>query len=162
MANIGDYWSEGQTTEIVNLLKEFQDVFARDYKYLRQLVHEMGEMKIDTKPDVRPKKKRPYKLAYKYKEIVKKEIDNMLAVGIIYPIDQSEWASPMVFQPKKHDPTKLRICVDFIKLNKVTLTDPFPTTYADEILNELACQNPKFLQKFKILRLHKMFIVAVI
>ena len=73
----------------------------------------MGEMKIDTKPDVRPVKKRPYKLAHKYKEIVKREIDNMLAVGIIYPIDQSEWASPMVIQPKKHDLTKLRIYVDF-------------------------------------------------
>ena len=62
----------------------------------------------------------------------------MLAVGIIYPIDQSEWASPMVVQPKKHDPTKLRICVDFRELNKVTLTDPFPTPYVDEILNEVA------------------------
>ena len=48
----------------------------------------MGEMKIDIKPDVWPVKKLPYKLAHKYKEIVKKEIDNMLAPGIIYPIDQ--------------------------------------------------------------------------
>ena len=117
----------------MNLLKEFQDVFSRDYKELKGLVIEMGEMKIDTKPDVRPVKKRPYKLAHKYKEIVKKEIDNMLAVGIIYPIDQSEWESTMVVQPKKHDLTKLRICVDFRELNKVTLTDPFPTPYANEI-----------------------------
>ena len=51
----------------------------------------MGEMKIDIKLDVRPVKKRPYKLAHRYKEIVKKEIDNMLAAGIIYRIDQSEW-----------------------------------------------------------------------
>ena len=61
----------------------------------------------------------------------------MVAAGIIYPIDQSEWASPMVVQPKKHDPTKLRICVDFRELNKVTLTNPFPTPYVDEILNEV-------------------------
>ena len=47
----------------------------------------MGEMKIDIKPDARPVKKRLYKLAHKYKETVKKEIDNMLAAGIIYPID---------------------------------------------------------------------------
>ena len=124
-------------TEIVNLLKEFQDVFARDYKDLKGLVHEMGEMKIDIKPEARSIKKRPYKLAHKYKEIVKKEIDNMLTAGIIYPIDQLEWQIPMVFQPKKHDPKKLRICVDFRELNKVTLTDPFPTPYADEILNEV-------------------------
>ena len=67
MAKIGDYWSEEQTTEIVNLLKEFQDVFSWDCTYLKGLVHEMGEMKIDTKLDVRPVKKRPYKLAHKYK-----------------------------------------------------------------------------------------------
>ena len=137
MAKNGDYWSEEQTTEIVNLLKELQYVFARDYKYLKGLVHEMGEMKIDIN-DARPIKKRPYKLAHKYKEIVKKEIDNMLAVGIIYPIDQAEWASPMVVQPKKHNPTKLGIYVNFKELNKVTLTDPFPTPYVDEILNEVA------------------------
>ena len=118
MAKIVDYQSEEQTIEIVNLLKEFQDVFARDYKDLKGLVHEMGEMKIDIKPDARLVKKRPYKLAHKYKEIVKKEIDNMLAAKIIYPIDKSEWESPMVLQPKKHDPIKLRICVDFKNLTK--------------------------------------------
>ena len=52
MEKIGDYWSEEQTTEIVKLLKEFQDVFSRDYKDLKGLVHEMGEMKIETKPNV--------------------------------------------------------------------------------------------------------------
>ena len=122
----------------MNLLKEFQDVFARDYKDLKGLVQEMGEMKIDTKPDVLPIKKRPYKPAHKYKKIVKKEIDNMLAACIIYPINQSKWASPMVVQPKKHDSTRLRICVNFRELNKVTLTNPFPTPCADEILNEVA------------------------
>ena len=70
-------------------------------------------MKIDIKHEARPIKKRPYKLAHKYKEIVKKEINNMLTPGIIYPVDQSKWEIPMVVQPKKHDPTKLRIYVDF-------------------------------------------------
>ena len=28
----------------------------------------------------------------------------MLADGIIYPFDQSEWETPIVIQPKKHDP----------------------------------------------------------
>ena len=54
---IGDYWSEAQTAEITNPMKEFQDVFVRDYKDLKGLLHEMGEMKIDVKPDVRPVKK---------------------------------------------------------------------------------------------------------
>ena len=50
-------------------------------------------MKIDVKTNTRPINKRPYKLAHKYKEIVKKEIDNMLATWIIYIIDQYYWGS---------------------------------------------------------------------
>ena len=45
----------------------------------------------------------------------------------------------MVVQPKKHEPSRLRICVNFRELNKVTLTNPFPTPFADEVLNEVAC-----------------------
>ena len=120
------------------MLKEYQDVFARDYKDLKGLVEEMREMKIDLLPEAIPVKKRPYKLAHKYKEIVKTKIDNMLTTRIIYLIDQSEWASPMVVQPKKHDPKKLRVCVDYRWLNKATKTDPFSTPYADETINEVA------------------------
>jgi hypothetical protein len=47
MARICDYWMKTQTIEIVDLLKEYQDVFIRDYKYLKGLVKEMGEVNID-------------------------------------------------------------------------------------------------------------------
>jgi hypothetical protein len=57
MARIGDYWSDKKTMEIVDLLKEYQDVFARDYKDLKGLVQEMGEMKIDLIPGAKPIKK---------------------------------------------------------------------------------------------------------
>ena len=73
----------------------------------------MGEMKIDLLPDANLVKKRPYKLAHKYKDIVKKEIDNMLKASIIYIVNQFEWASPVVVQPKKHEYKKLIVCVDF-------------------------------------------------
>ena len=98
----------------------------------------MGEMKIELLPNVKPVKKRPYKLAHKYKDIVKNEIENMIKASIIYLADQYELEIPMVVQPKKHDPKKLRFCVDFRWLNKVTLTNPFPTTFSDEIINEVA------------------------
>ena len=94
-------------------------------------------MNIQLLPDVKLVKRRPYKLAHKYKDIVKYEIDNMLKESIIYPVDQSKWASPTVVQSKKHDPKKLRVCVDFRCLNKVTLTNPFPTPFANEIINEV-------------------------
>ena len=73
----------------------------------------MGEMKIELLPYAKPIKKKPYKLSHKYKYIVKNEIYNMLKASLIYPVNQSEWASPMVVQPKKHDPKKLNFFVDF-------------------------------------------------
>ena len=98
----------------------------------------MGEMKIYLLPEAIPIKKRPYKLVHKYNEIVKTEIDNILTIGIIYLVDQSEWASPMVLQHKNHDTKKLRVCVNYRWLNKATKTDPFPTPFANELLNEVA------------------------
>ena len=62
----------------------------------------------------------------------------MLSVSIIYTINKEKWASPMVVQLKKHDPKKLIICIDFRGLNKLTLTDLFPTPFSNKIINEVA------------------------
>ena len=43
MARIGDYWSQQQTLEIVDLLKEYQDVFARDYKDMKVQLKNWGK-----------------------------------------------------------------------------------------------------------------------
>ena len=68
---------------------------------------------------------------------MKKEVENMKDTNIIYPIDQLERANPIVIQPKKHDTKRLRICDEFRRLNMVTLTDPFPTLFGDEIIIEV-------------------------
>jgi hypothetical protein len=44
-------------------------------------------MKIDLILGAKPIKKCPYKLAHKYKHVVEKEIEGMLFVGIVYPIN---------------------------------------------------------------------------
>ena len=90
LAKIGDYWLKEKIDNIINLLNEYQYVFARDYKDLKGLVQEMDQMKIKFLHGTKPVKKMPYKLADKYKDIVKTKIDNMLKVGITYPIDQSK------------------------------------------------------------------------
>jgi hypothetical protein len=36
-----------------------------------------------------------------YKQKVKEEIDKMLEVGVIEPVEESEWISPMVVQENK-------------------------------------------------------------
>ena len=55
-------------------------------------------MKIILKPDAKPVKKRPYRINPKYKENVSKELEKMLEAGIIEPIEESDWVSPMVVE----------------------------------------------------------------
>jgi hypothetical protein len=68
----------------------------------------------------------------KYKEKVKIELDRILVEGIIEPIEESDWISPMVVQDKKT--REISICVDLRKLNDACLHDPFPTSFTDEVL----------------------------
>ena len=56
----------------------------------------------------------------------------MLDTGIINPIEESVWISPMVVQDKMNG--EVRICVDLTKLNDACMHDPFPTPFIDEVL----------------------------
>ena len=51
----------------------------------------------------------------KYKEKVCIELDKMLVAGIIEPVEESNWESPMVVQEKKQK-CEIRICVHLRKL----------------------------------------------
>ena len=62
---------------------------------------EIGDMKIPLKPEARPIRQRPYRLNPIYKQKVRVEIDRTLEAGIIEPIEESKWISPMVVQEKK-------------------------------------------------------------
>jgi hypothetical protein len=95
----------------------------------------MGEMNIPLKLDARPVKQRPYILNPKYKEKVNIELDRMLEAGIIEPIEESAWISPMVVHDKKT--REIRIYVDLRKLNDAYLHDPFPTPFIDEVLDNV-------------------------
>jgi hypothetical protein len=48
-------------------------------------------------------------------------------------VEKATWLSPILVVPKKNG--KLRISVDFKKLNAATKKDPLPLSFIDEVLN---------------------------
>jgi hypothetical protein len=98
----------------------------------------MGDMRIPLKPCAKLVKQRPYRLNPKYKEKVKIELDIMLEVGIIEPIEELEWIIPMVVQDKNTG--EIWICIDLRKLNDSCLHHPFPTPFTDEVLDNVGGQ----------------------
>jgi len=77
-------------------LREYNDLFQTSFTEMKGIIGELGETNIPLKPEARHVKKRPYKMNLVYKQKVKVEIDRMLEVGIIEPMEESEWISPMV------------------------------------------------------------------
>jgi hypothetical protein len=70
-----------------------------------------------------------------YKHKVKEEIDRMLEAIIIEHVTESKWIIPMVVQDEKRG--GIKICVDLRKLNGSCLHDPFPTSFIDNVLENV-------------------------
>ncbi len=71
-----------------------------------------------------------------YAITIKRDINKLLTTRFIQLIKEATWLSPIVVVLKKNG--KLRICVDFKKLNKVTKKDPYPLPFSNEVLNIIA------------------------
>lgn len=96
-------------------------------------------MKIMLNSDTKLVKQRPYHLNPKYKEKVRLGVDKMLETGIIEPVEESDWVSPMVVQEKKQK-DEIRICMDLRKLNEAYIHDPFQTPFTNEVLDNVGGQ----------------------
>jgi len=82
-----------------------------------------------------PIKGRAYSLPHSLRETLNKEIDNMLAMGIIEE-STATYASPVVMV-EKPDGTKW-VRVDYRRLNCVTVFDPVPMPTAEEMFAKLS------------------------
>ena len=87
------------------------------------------------------------------KDVVCKEVLKWIDTGVIYPIFDSAWVSPVQVVPKKggttvirtenntllpsRTVTRWRICIDYWKLNKATRKYHFPLSFLDQMLNQL-------------------------
>jgi len=87
LASIGDYWDDKTIGQVVDLLQEYQDLFPIRFEDMKGILGDLGVMRIPLMEGGKLVKQRPYKLNPKYKEKVRKEMDKMLAAGIIDPIE---------------------------------------------------------------------------
>ncbi|GKD67046.1 reverse transcriptase domain-containing protein [Tanacetum coccineum] len=107
-------------------------------------------MEDDYKPAVQHQRR----MNLKIHDVIKKEVEKLLDAGLIYPISDSPWVSPVHCLPKKGGftvvtndeneliPTRLvtgwRVCIDYRKLNEATRKDHFPLPFMDQMLERLA------------------------
>ena len=99
-------------------MSEFADTFSNNLGKTTLTKHE-----IHPEPDTRPIRLHPYRVSSSKSDAMKKEIDEMLRLGVIEP-SSSPWSAPVVLIPKPDN--TLRFCVDYRRLNEATVPDAFP------------------------------------
>jgi hypothetical protein len=114
------------------LLDDFVDVFV-DPKSLPP--HRQYDHAISLEPMAQPVNSRPYRYSPLQKDEIEHQIAEMIAAGVIVP-SMSPYASPVLLVKKKDG--QWWFCVDYRKLNAITIKNKFPLLIVDELLDELA------------------------
>ena len=92
-----------------------------------------------------PVRSRPYPVPDSIRESLRKYIADMIKMGVIRE-SNSLYASPVVVVKKKDSPN--RVCVDYRKLNKLTVFDPEPMPTAEHLFRKLS--GDKFYSKIDL------------
>nr|GFA12805.1 reverse transcriptase domain-containing protein [Tanacetum cinerariifolium] len=172
--------SSNEKTAIINVLKTRKMAIAWKLTDIKGIHPEFCSHKILLEEDYSPKVQSQRRVNPKIHDVIKKEAEKLLDAGLIYPISDSPWVSPIHCVPKKGGmtvikndenelvPTRLvtgwRVCIDYRKLNEAIRKDHFPLPFMDQmlerdilILEALLNNDPEPLsnQKDFFLTLHK-------
>ncbi len=122
-------------TTTKDLLQKFMDMFAWNYKELRGIPPHIVEHKIELDTIIPPSHQTHYRMNLNYATVIKQDLDKLLVVGFIQPVEQATWLSLTVVVLKKNN--KLHICIDFWKLNTTTKKDLYPSPFTNEALDKV-------------------------
>ncbi|GJP78909.1 hypothetical protein CLOP_g9173, partial [Closterium sp. NIES-67] len=131
----GERWREdlGTSRKIKELLKEFQDILPDDLpnELLPSRTH---QHEIVEEPGSKPTFRAPYRLSPTELADMKKQIEYLLAKGLIRP-STLPYGAPVLFTPKPDG--SLRMCIDYRALNKQTIKNKYPIPRIDDLLDQL-------------------------
>ncbi|GBN55348.1 Retrovirus-related Pol polyprotein from transposon 297 [Araneus ventricosus] len=123
--------NEEQRTVVKELLQEFQNLFSTSDSDVGRCNMTRNRINTDNHPPIMQYPRRlPLAKKKEAERLVKEMVDN----GII-EVSSGHWASPIVLVKKKDGST--RFCVDYRKLNEITIKDSYPLPRIDDTQDAL-------------------------
>ncbi|GFV22308.1 hypothetical protein TNCV_3923681 [Trichonephila clavipes] len=123
----GEGLTSEQKEKLNLLLESFQNVFEPGGEATNILEHHIN---TGNSPPISVP---PYRMSPVKKEILRKEIEDLLEKDIIEECE-SPYGAPVVLIPKPNN--QFRLCIDYQKLNEVTVSDTYPLPRMDDLLQE--------------------------
>nr|GFB07583.1 reverse transcriptase domain-containing protein [Tanacetum cinerariifolium] len=143
-----------EKSALIKVLKSYKRAIAWKLSDIQGINSEFCTHKILMEEDYKPAVQNQRRVNPKIHDVIKKEVKKLLDAGLIYPISDSLWVSPVHCVPKKGGftvvtneeneliPTRLvtgwRVYIDYQKLNEPTRKDHFPLPFMDQMLERLA------------------------
>nr|GFB15132.1 hypothetical protein [Tanacetum cinerariifolium] len=112
--------SSNEKTVLINVLKTRKKAIAWKLTDIKGIDPEFCSHKILLEEDYSPKVQSHGRVNPKIYDVIKKEVEKLLDAGLIYPISDSPWVSPIQ------------------KLNEAIRKDHFPLSFMDQMLERLA------------------------
>lgn len=128
-ANINPDLTLQQRHMVIDILLECKDAFVAKTDILP--CTDRVQHSIDT-GDSLPIYTAPYRCSPAEEEIVQKEVDGMLKMGIIRE-SRSPWGSSPVLVTKKTG--EWRLCIDYRPINRITKREAYPMPLVEDMLN---------------------------
>jgi len=133
------------------LMDTYASLFVQDGSAIKGF-----KASIKVKEDAKPIFFKARPVAYSLRESVEKEIKRLVAAGILYKVESSEWAAPTVNVPKKGNvnPPDVRICGDYkVTVNRVIEDETHPLPTQQDLFASLVTRegvHPKIFTKLDL------------
>ncbi|GKE52724.1 hypothetical protein Tco_1487880 [Tanacetum coccineum] len=118
--------------EDIRIVRDFPEVFPYDFSCLPPVRE--TEFCIDMILGALPVVKSPYRLALLEMLELPYQLQELQEKGFIWP-SHSPWGAPVLFVKKKDG--ALRMCIDYIELNKLTIKNRYPHPRIDDMFDQL-------------------------
>ena len=119
-----------QDLDLPRVVREYEDVFLDKLSGLPP--QRDVDFYIELHPDTSPISMTPHRMAQVELQELKVEIQELLDKGFIRS-STSPWGTPVLFAKKK-DETFL-LCIEYRRLNKVTIKNRYPLPRIDDLFN---------------------------
>nr|GEX33623.1 DNA-directed DNA polymerase [Tanacetum cinerariifolium] len=139
---------------LITVLKLHKRAIAWKLSDIKGIDPEFCTHEILMEDDFEPPVQHQRRVNPKIHDVIKNEILKFLDAGLMFPISDSPWVSPVHYVPKKGGftvvkneeneliltrlVTRWRVCIDYRKLNEATRKDHFPLPFMDQMLERLA------------------------
>jgi ribonuclease HI len=127
--------SKEKRAKYTELLREFVDVFSWTYEDLKTYDTTFIEHKIPLKEEAKPFRQKLRQINPMLLPIMEREVKKLLDAQIIVPLRYSEWVANLV--PVRKKSGEIRLCVDFINLNRSSRKDNYPLPKMEHILQRV-------------------------